>query len=388
MDVKYIDSFSNSTAHLQFNASFLTMISKLYDKVIYYSGRSSMKEVEELLRVNDIELKNIQKHNIIVISGNSRFSLFLRYLVSAFNNIIFLLFSKKNDILIYNYNNLFSLRLLNLLNAILNRKIMVCCHGELELLTDIQCNGGFLFKVLRLLIKDFFRHTIQDNIFFIVLGDIILKNLHYYLNEEQLNHFISIDHPYIFSEKIDIRTKSNFLNIGTVGVFSKSKGGDSLIELIENINNPNIKYSITGRILYDKRKIIKYKIDTIESAYKESIPQSIFMERISQLDYILFFYKQDSYRITASGAILDAINLRKPILAIKNEYFCYLFNKIGILGVLFDSVSEMSNYIKENGYKNLKYKSEDYDFKKIQYSLSPEHQADLLYKKLKILHLI
>ena len=75
------------------------------------------------------------------------------------------------------------------------------------------------------------------------------------------------------------------------------------------------------------------------------IERKEFENLISDIDYALYFYTKDKYKITASGAVLDAINARKPIIALKNDYFSYLFGKYGQIGYLFESIEEMGNRI-------------------------------------------
>ena len=48
---------------------------------------------------------------------------------------------------------------------------------------------------------------------------------------------------------------------------------------------------------------------------------------ISKLDYVIFLYPEGSYKYTASGALFDAINQEKQILALKmNISLAYLKN--------------------------------------------------------------
>lgn len=394
MKVKCIDSISYKTVHLQFNASLLVMLSSIYEEVIYYVGESSMNEVDALLKKNDISLSNVKRKRIFVYGGEGRMDLLLRYLISALLNIIILIKSQKDDVLIYNFNNLFSLRLINALNRLYKRKILICCHGELELITEQSKEGGWLFKCLRFLAKDFYlkRKHINGCVSFMVLGDVVLKNLRYYLNEIQLSHFFSIDHPYIFTKDSKCKNandnRSMYISIGTVGLFNKAKGADTLLELIKKVKNIRIKFSVTGRIFYDVDCLKKNGVDIVEGADCKSIPQSEYMARILNLDYILFLYKRESYRITASGAVMDAINLQKPIIAIKNDYFSYLFEKYGSFGVLFKDVEDMSHYLSGNTIDFLKDRSLSYDFLTIQESLSPQYQAVILKSKLKQFNLI
>ncbi len=387
MRFKYIDTFSYKTAHLQINASLLVMLSRIGKEVIYYAGKDSMAEVYSLFAKNNVEVLNVQANSIFVYRGNNRLSLLMRYLISAFINLVLLICSHKNDVIIYNFDNLFSLRLINAVNAIIKRKVLICCHGELELLSDVVEEGGGLAKCLRYLARDFFlkRRKIQDRVYFMVLGDVILKNLHSYLTEEQLKKFISVDHPYIFIKQPQDTNKTKRdegLHIGTVGAFSQIKGADLFVKIVSEVKNPSVHFSITGRIFYPMERLEQLGVDTAIDADKKALSQEIYNERISRLDYILFLYSPKSYRITASGAVMDAINLKKPIIALKNDYFCYLFEKYGSFGRLFKNLEEMTAFLSDQSNtqkENLQF----YNFEKIQDLMSPQYIAKDLHSELK-----
>ena len=70
-----------------------------------------------------------------------------------------------------------------------------------------------------------------------------------------------------------------------------------------------------------------------------------FENLISKIDYALYFYSSNKYKLTASGAIFDAINARKPIIALENDYFIYLFKKYGTIGYLCKNIDEMAEVI-------------------------------------------
>ena len=385
MTVRYIDTFSYKTGHLQFNTSFLTMLSEIYDKVEYYAGKSSMEEVYKLLNKDGAFPLNVRNNRVFVYRGDNRLSLLIRYVISALLNLIMLFRSQKNDVIIYNFNNLFSLHLINAVNRITQRKVLICCHGELELLSGSTEEGGWLFKCLRYLARDFFlqNRKIHDNVYFMVLGDVILENLRNYLSEDQLKKFISVDHPYIFikqTQNVNKEKCNGGLQIGTVGAFSQIKGADLFVKIVSKVKNPNVHFSITGRIFYPMERLKQLGVDTAIDADKKVLSQGIYNERIGRLDFILFLYSSNSYRITASGAVMDAINLKKPIIALENDYFCYLFKKYGSFGRLFKSLEEMTVYLSDHIQKEY---LQTYNFEKIQNLMSPQCVAKDLHGKLK-----
>ena len=101
--------------------------------------------------------------------------------------------------------------------------------------------------------------------------------------------------------------------------------------------------------------------------------------RIDQLDFILFFYNSETYRLTASGTIFDAISRKKPIIALRNDYFEYIFNKFGSIGYLVDSIEEMATLI-QHIHSNKEIQQE-FDFDEIQNMMSTENiTRDFTYK--------
>ena len=66
---------------------------------------------------------------------------------------------------------------------------------------------------------------------------------------------------------------------------------------------------------------------------------------ISNATYSIYTYSLNSYKLIASGAFLDAINFEKPMIAIKNDYMNYYFEKYGNLGYLCDSYEELKDRI-------------------------------------------
>ena len=69
------------------------------------------------------------------------------------------------------------------------------------------------------------------------------------------------------------------------------------------------------------------------------------IRQITQLDYILYLYPVNSYKLTASGAIMDALKLEKPILSLYNDFFNALL-KDNPIGYIKGSVEELAEVIK------------------------------------------
>ena len=78
---------------------------------------------------------------------------------------------------------------------------------------------------------------------------------------------------------------------------------------------------------------------------KELLPFEQYNAYVQSMDAMLLLYDTNSYKLTASGAVLEAIWNEKPIIALHNMYFDYLFEKFGRLGELFESEKDIAFYL-------------------------------------------
>ena len=255
------------------------------------------------------------------------------------------LFLNKTDYIYINYNNPLALPLILILNTLFKKKVLIICHGELELFTKeiSKYKLSYLYTSLN---KFSFKYLLKNsNIKIIVLGKSIKNNL-LNLFPRISDNIIAINHPYIFK---DIKKHSYQVNkpltIGTVGVLTPQKGLNELI----NISQYFSKEIIAGVL---KIKVIGKTIETLnKSNYKNIewssetfIPREVFDKEIDSLDYILYLYPKDSYRLTASGAIFDAFSKEKPIIALNNAYFQETIGNFNV-GYLCNSLTELISKI-------------------------------------------
>lgn len=389
MRVRYIDTFCNDTMHEQFNASLLLMCLFLFDKVEYRAHASSSKHILKLIEGR--YTNTLVKKYIFVWNGTGRWDNLIKTIISTIQNIRILLCSKRSDLLIFNYNNLFSVRLFNAINRQMKRNVVIFCHGELELILPTPDSAGLLHRLLAKKARNFFanpKSVIGKTLYFAVMGDSIKENLTRILTPEQAKQIISVNHAYIFDSTSEPKSSKSdsTLHIGTVGVFNKLKGGGSLLKLAEllNLKNRNdIDLSITGRIYYDIDQLEAAGVNIPQNRGVEPLSRAEFNSRIDKLDYILFLYPKDSYKLIASGAIMDSIARCRPIISTNNDYFSYLSNKFGKFGLLLDSVEQMADYIEEKSFE-----IEQYNFTQLQVILSPYMMKEELQSELKRIQFI
>ena len=368
----YIDTFAVGSAHEMFNTSLLIMCAETFEQVQCYTSRSAYHAMQNIL---DHHIpKNVTYSPLPILNGSGRFCLLWRYLAGTLLNAWYILTAPKGSHFILPFNNVFSLKIINTINKIRKHKIIIFCHGEMEGLISDKMKAGLLSQLIIQLSRLFFlnkRTRIAPNLFFAVIGNKIKSNLVSYLSPEIAQHFISVDHPYIFKTSLSpTSTSKTKLYIGTVGALSPTKGMHQFITFVKKLPaslRSFLDISVTGRIFGDVSSLLKLNVDIPDTT--EPLSREEFDKRIHSLDYILYFYSPDSYKVTASGALMDAIYHQKPIIALRTDYFEYFFARFGQIGYLCNTIEQMIDiliHLIEHPDTALKP-----DFKTIQTQLSP-----------------
>jgi len=375
--IRMVDSVCFDNWHLQFNAQLIEILSNIAD-IVEYRGVQHIGENKP----------NIKRKKLIIVTSSGRWGIIWRYLFSMLNDTWQLIVAPNDEIIVYSFDSN-PVRILNMLNKVIRKRIILFRHGSMEMLRTNPAGKGMFYRFENKLNKQFFLNKdlrISDNLHFFVLGDIIFKNLSVLLSEDKMKHFHSIEHPYVFDKNSLKRHReiNSQLNVGTLGVFNEYKGGRSILELakilkFKGIDNVNI--SVTGKIDFDISLLREAGIDLPSNDGESMVSIVELKNRINQLDFILYFYPKDTYKLTASGALFEAINRKRPIIAIRNEYFEYIFNKYGSIGYLVDTLDEMADIIYRisTGIEN----HVDYNFEQIQKLLSPNNLAIILEEQLR-----
>jgi hypothetical protein len=368
-----IDSFNYKSTHEMFNAALLSVCNYISSNIQYYASSGSIKCLKSIL--NNDEIKNVKFKEIPVLKEISKYFVVFKYLLSTVINLFIVLMLDKKSIIIFNYNNVFSLKILNSLNILLRKRIVIICHGELELLNAYSDGLGLQAKLIRKILLNFFDNRgifVSKYLIFIVLGDSILENIKKRLGDNMTGNFYSIDHPYIFKKNSSREIKKAPINFGTIGVVNRNKNIENIIHLADifsdEIKKKKAIFSITGPMLVKRKYIFKTNLDMPDNNLKE-LSRVDYDKRLEGIDYFLFFYDYRTYNYTASGAVFDVINFEKPLIAMKNKYFESLFKKYGEFGILVNSIDEMTDLIRKiinNGF------NPQYDFKTIKNRLSAD----------------
>lgn len=362
MRILLLDTFSFDNHHEKFNASLLMTIVKMGYETVYVGSLSSSQNVLSYLDFEDI--KKIAQKRVFVFRGEYGLKLYLRFFISALMNILLLMKSRKDDILFFNSNPYILFPLFNFINKILDRKVIICCHGELE---------AFANRHRRSLLGAYIRHLFQnrrmaiaESLRFAVLGDSIMNNLNKILPPNIFSHFVSFDHPYLFDdEKSSTNSIDKICYLGTVSNVDDTRG-DKLLQIAkETCSYEGIKIKSIGRILSQKMADKLLKSGVYVSGY---LPREEYDNQIQSLNCILYLYAYNAYEFTASGALFDAINHSKPVIAIENQYFKYVSEKYGSIGCLAKDEFEIIEIVKRLSKKNFEFQV---DFESLRRDFSP-----------------
>lgn len=320
--------------HVPINSDFLLIISKEFPKesIVFLADKNHINNVQQKIcistniiyqPINIIEprngkLKSIfnERKNIIQILKKYKKEMNLFFILNSHPHTMF--FAKKYT----------------------NKKIPIIfvLHGNLE-----ELKRKKRFYQLGYWIKPAFVYKKnRSNMKFIVLGESIKKNVLKYLDFINKD-LIAVPHPYNMYENNIVATKDNSkIVLGMIGSFSPEKRSElifSLEERIRKLGITNIDYLLVGAD--DKNGFPNGTNIKILGNGDKKLGDKEYNLGIEQLDYILFFWPNDSYMMTASGAIHDAIAHRKPIISIRNAYLTWVFEEVGDLGFLCNDFDEL-----------------------------------------------
>jgi hypothetical protein len=375
----FADTFSLGAFHETFNASSLMMFATIYPEVIYRASKSSKNNVERLL--NQLP-EHVHYRPISLLTGKGSLGDFLHLFSSSIWNVVLALKQRHDEVLFFNYNTLWTMKLLNLIARYRKTDILITCHGELEFLQ----NGTKLnvFSQAGMKLFDDPDWTIADTLHFCVLGESILKNLPHIVNANHLSHFITFEHSFIPHE-VKPLVQDGICRIATVGTVRTQKGINDILFVGNSLASiSNVEFYALGRVTCPAELLSQSNVRFIPGSENDYVSKEILNQYIDKMDYLIFTIPTDGYKLRASGALFDAIDREKFILSLHNDYFDHLFS-LAPLGKLFDSVEEIVDYLKN---KHRKSESPKIDYQQNKEILSYNGAAKKFKGTLRRLHLI
>lgn len=342
-----IDAYSQGNYHEVVNQGYLMMISRLYDHVEYIAEAESCRNLQHLLhRTNadcknvDFRPKNIRKRLFKPISA-AKFWWFLK--VSLLNYIYFMRTPKDVDVF-FNNNLHLAILLIQWFSFGKKNRIFDLCHAELEMIDKREATtasrkfGSWIYRTA------FCRHRLRRNMHFVLLSENMAEIFKSYIlpcNHSQIHW---MDHPYVrplADSSAKTNEGGNILKVGIIGAITPQRGYDQIVKLLNLVDNNRIHlYTIS----FCSEEIAHDGITILNTSGKLSDYEE-YAENIKNMDLVFLPYDKDSYRLTASGATLEAIWQVKPIISLRNQYLDYLFCRFGEIGILCDKTEEIATVL-------------------------------------------
>ena len=345
-----IDMYSHGSYHEVINQAYLMMISDIYEEVTYIADKSSCENLKSLLdkccvRKNNIifKEKHVKKYKI----KNRGIAYLVKLLSASYLNYKY--YNKaSDDVDVFYNNNLFFAILFISIFSKKDKNIFDLCHNEMELI-DKRSVSSVVSSILSKYLRFIFCKVKLNKIFhFILLSPDMVDYFRTFISKHNYKRIFWIDHSYIRPEnKIDVkyRITDNRIKIGIPGAITSSRGLNTLKYLLANLKNRNICIYALSTC----SEVIEADNFVVLNKGRGLLPFEQYNAYVQSMDVMLLLYDTDSYKLTASGAVLEAIWNEKPIIALNNSYFNYLFRKYGDMGILCDNMTGVYDAI--NNFK-------------------------------------
>lgn len=336
MNITIIEANMTGTQHSYPNSIYVKLFSEIANdgNVDLYCSKDHLKCMGLVCGENN---KNF--HEIDVVGGNQH--MILKFFVE-FLQTFKILNNTKNDIIIF-LSSCPDIQypIIKLAKKYKNKKIVIMTHGELE---GLLMTGKWKIWSYPFWISLCFKKNLPVNISRIVLGESIKCYIDKVYN---YSNVYFIDQPrddFQKENKIIPQVHRNFF--GYIGDCSSAKGGDTFLSVASMLNRESkSELWVVGRCLLGN--IIYHNKINILSKDNNFLTLEKFNSYIGKLTYACFPYPNDSYRLTASGAVLDAVRYLKPIIYIKNDYFDGIFKDAGDVGYRCNDEEEFVKVIQE-----------------------------------------
>lgn len=321
--------------HSEFNSAFLVTLSLANpnSQISFFGDVEHLEIVSKTIRSQGYEAICDKIHFVSVQTEIQD----VKLQVDFFKKI-FAQFKSKGQVILTSCNTS-NIRALDRLK----QHCTICLHGILE--DGIKRPALRPNRIRELL--TWFGWILRGSIFkkhkWIVLSESIYKATIQKFPKMSSNLFF-LDHPYLYSNKQQTVCGTPPV-LGHLGIMNRGKGGLEFIRLNQVLGSARqrLVFKLVG-FINDLPFVeqVKSLIDIPTDG--KPLSRDNFWKLASQVDYALFFYAKHTYVYKASGAFFDAVELQKPIIALRNPFFEHYMNKYQI-GWLFDSIEEMGQHI-------------------------------------------
>ncbi|MCE7577987.1 glycosyltransferase [Aliivibrio fischeri] len=331
-----IEPICSNGQHVKFNAAYLKKILNENCNIDFYSSYSHFEKIKPYLYGNQIE--KIKHYPIEDLPDNK----FINSLCFFYKLIKRNTHNNIDDFTLLS-GDVFHLSAITLMSYLFYKnKFKIILHSVLEKNAfDKSLKSKILFfRRLNFWLRMF---SFKKNNFLILLSNSIRKNFFNIYNFK--GNVIIHQHPYIYTN--DYKKKelsSSKRKIALVGIGDNSKGIDWLASQLNDLGDrfPNYTFYLMGR------NISKFNSERLLEPCNTFVEDNIFNDLLNSMDFFIYPFDENSYKLRASGTIFDAISLRKPIITTENDFVIDILNS--------NKVKYISLYRNKTGISDLLFK--------------------------------
>lgn len=281
--------------------------------------------------------------------ANRLVTLFFREILLPIKLMWVIVQARQSDLLLITTITPFGHVVLNLASTLrlIRMPCVVIMHSELEVM---EGKKSFSQKAMQM-----WRRTVGRRVKYVVLSPHIERNIASDLSSR--THISSIFHPFttdlidLKSESRSARLQGRKIRIGVPGFIRNDKKGISNIFNLEKrlseAGRQDIELYLIGRAARGFAPPDETKVRMPFLERTTPVPQAEFDQALSEMDVVLLMYNKESYRFTASGAVLDAMKFRQPLYASSNPLFDYMASEGIFPGYLADTIDDLFSEIVE-----------------------------------------
>jgi|GEM_PF-3892356 len=345
-DIYVVDKLVIGNNHVIFNSGFLSIISQIYsNNIVFFSEKKHMHVLEG--KIGHIE--NLTFHSYEESPLPSGLKKIYPWFKKKIGDILFIrsLYEKATQNVEAIFFTTLSITSMYYANRCSKKRTIptyIVLHGEVEFLFIKKLR--LLDKIRRQIYLQFICN-LSSNLRLIVLSEVVKNKLQECFSIED-SSIVQMKHPILTPSIFSSEKKNdNTLIFAHIGTAMKKKSSNLFFSIAHKIKNqyPGTRFLQIGRIEKDLLSDLKPEIELITSSYDSSISQDEYEKNIQKIDYSIFTFDRENYVYRDSGAVMDSIAYRKPIIALKQDFFSFLFEVGGDIGFLCNNIYEMESTI-------------------------------------------
>lgn len=335
-----IEACQRNMEHVAINTALLSVVSQIFTdySIHFWAEKKHLRHISKKIRINPHSIRFIPYRLFLLPFFD---------LLASFNVLYVLFISRKNDVILITNRLPLTHIIFNFFNLFFRRQAIITLHGEMEAFVNPSRMGKtrYYFKLHRIAFRLKNKKTR-----YLILGEPIKKAILNHIPLKPAN-IICIDHPIDYdTSPPHYNNSKSTLSFGFVGRAVLEKNAQKIFQLADMLRDlveqKKIRLEIIGSINSDVKSYANNLVEYANTS--QMIDQKVYVDKIANLDYILCFLDESSYKAIPSGTFFDAINYEKPLLALKgNSFIDHYFSKYEGIGHLCDGIEDMAMLLKK-----------------------------------------